>query len=104
MRTLKLLAGLMVITAVVIAVADAADEKFVLPPDTTKLKPGPGMEIAVTQCQLCHSMDYITTQPPLSKTAWTATLTKMQQRYGAPLTTNQVPALVNYLTKQYGKE
>jgi sulfite dehydrogenase (cytochrome) subunit B len=104
MNPLKLLAAMAAAAVGVIAVADAADPKFTLPPDTTKLKPGPGVEIAMTQCQLCHSMDYITTQPTLSRTAWAATLTKMQQRYGAPLATNQVPALVNYLTKQYGKE
>src|SRR4051794_24696124 len=84
----------------------AADPKFTLPPETTKLKPGPGSELVTSQCLLCHSADYISTQPRLTRTVWKAEVTKMQQKYGAPISTNSVnvDALVEYLTKNYGKE
>ena len=34
----------------------------------------------------------------------TATVTKMQMKYGAPISTNNVEALVSYLTVNYGRE
>jgi sulfite dehydrogenase (cytochrome) subunit B len=82
----------------------AAEQKFTLPPENTKLKPGPGSELVPSQCLLCHSADYIATQPLLTRTVWKAEVTKMQQKYGAPISTNNVDALVDYLTKNYGQE
>lgn len=55
-------------------------------------------------CALCHSFDYIATQPRLGKTAWAASVEKMRAKYGAPIPTNEVPALVAYLVKHHGKE
>jgi mono/diheme cytochrome c family protein len=80
----------------------AADGKFRLPPETAKLKPGPGMEIASSQCLLCHSADYISTQPRLNRAAWTAEILKMRDKYGAPILTNRMDALADYLTANYG--
>ncbi len=80
----------------------AADE-WELPLDQPQLKPGPGLEIVATNCQICHSVDYISTQPPLTRAAWTATVQKMREKYGSPLPTNQVNEVVEYLTRTYGK-
>jgi hypothetical protein len=55
-------------------------------------------------CALCHSFDYIATQPRLSRAGWTASVEKMRAKYGAPIPTNDVPALVNFLVKHHGKE
>ena len=55
-------------------------------------------------CALCHSFDYIATQPRLSRTGWTASVEKMRAKYGAPIPTNDLPALVNFLVKHHGKE
>ena len=55
-------------------------------------------------CALCHSFDYIATQPRLSRTGWAASVEKMRAKYGAPIPTNDVPALVSYLVKHHGKE
>ena len=81
-----------------------AAEKFQLPPETTKLKPGPGADLATAQCLLCHSADYISTQPRLTRAAWNAAVLKMKDKYGAPINTNTVPRLVDYLAKSYGLE
>jgi hypothetical protein len=54
-----------------------------LPPETARFKPGRGAELA-TSCLLCHSAD------------------KMRVKYGAPIATNQVDQLVEYLTATYG--
>jgi hypothetical protein len=82
----------------------AADKEFKLPGETARLRPGPGAELASASCLLCHSADYISTQPPMTAAAWQAAVIKMQEKYGAPIPTNAVPQLVAYLAKTYGKE
>ena len=82
----------------------AADTKFVLPPETVKLKPGAGADLVTAQCLICHSADYISTQPKLTRSQWLAAVQKMQQRYGALVTTNRVEELTDYLVKNYGNE
>jgi cytochrome c551/c552 len=75
-----------------------------LPPETAAFKPGPGSEIANGQCLICHSVEYVTTQPAFPRAFWAATVKKMQEKYGAPLPEAQVEPLVAYLTKHYGVE
>lgn len=82
----------------------ASDKGWKLPPETPRLEKGPGVELASAQCVLCHSVDYISTQPRMNRAAWGATVAKMRDRYGAPIATNNVEALVNYLVKTYGTE
>ena len=82
--------------------AAAADTSFKLPPETARLKPGPGLEIVSANCMLCHSVDYISTQPRLTAAQWRASVLKMQAKYGALIATNKVDALVDYLAKNYG--
>ena len=82
----------------------AADRNWRLPPETTKLQRGPGVEVATAQCLLCHSADYISIQPPMTRAAWAATVTKMKDKYGAPIQPNATNAIVNYLAKTYGTE
>lgn len=53
-------------------------------------------------CLLCHSPDYITTQPRLTRKAWEASVEKMRAKYGAPIPTNAVPSIVEYLVKRHG--
>jgi hypothetical protein len=79
-------------------------EEWELPLDEPGLKPGPGAELAGTQCRICHSVDYIITQPPLDRAGWAASVQKMREKYGAKLDTNQVEELVNYLSRTYGKK
>lgn len=86
------------------AVMFAADATFTLPRETATLKPGPGAELVTAQCLLCHSADYISTQPRLSRAQWQTGVTKMQQKYGAPIQTNSVEQIVDYLVKNYGRD
>jgi hypothetical protein len=82
----------------------AADRNWKLPPETTKLERGAGVEIATAQCLLCHSADYIAIQPPMNRATWAATVTKMKDKYGAPLVPDSTNTIVNYLVKTYGTE
>ncbi len=92
---------LSILCAIICLVVRAAEVTFTFPPETAKLKSGPGVELA-SQCLICHSADYISTQPRLTRAVWKVEVIKMQQKYGAPIATNQVDLLVDYLTKNYG--
>jgi mono/diheme cytochrome c family protein len=83
--------------------AAAAGLSIELPPETAAFRPAAGVEIANTQCLICHSADYVLTQPPTTTRAqWKAIVEKMRQRFGAPLAAEQVDALADYLAKTYG--
>jgi cytochrome c551/c552 len=82
----------------------AAVVKIDLPPETFVFKPGPNAELANGQCLVCHSVEYVTMQPRLPRTFWTASVKKMREKYGAPVPDDQVAPLVDYLTRNYGAE
>ena len=73
-----------------------------LPPETGAFKQDTGAELANGQCLVCHSVEYVTMQPPMPRAFWKSSVQKMQQKYGAPIPEDQVEALVDYLTKNYG--
>src|SRR5258705_1876657 len=73
-----------------------------LPHETEAFKQDAGAELANGQCLICHSVEYVTMQPPLGRAFWKGSVQKMQQKYGAPITDAQVEPLVDYLTKNYG--
>jgi cytochrome c553 len=106
---MKKLLPLILVTIVALGVAGAivtrADSQgsITLPPPNNTLKPGPNVSIA-QQCVECHSADYIYTQAPLTKTQWTAEVTKMQKVYGAPIPDADIPLIVDYLMSQNGKQ
>jgi sulfite dehydrogenase len=73
-----------------------------LPPETAAFKQDAGAEIANGQCLTCHSVEYVVIQPPMQRAFWKAEVQKMQQKYGAQIPEEQVEAVVDYLTKNYG--
>ena len=92
MRTLLMLSvGLLASTA-------WADESGI------RLKEGPGKDAVAANCATCHSLDYIPMNSPfLDRKGWEATVTKMIKSMGAPVKSDDVPQIVDYLTKHYGK-
>lgn len=105
-----LLPGIPAVLASMILAADVAVEpvrnafagdRLELPKDEPALKAGAGVELVRSACSSCHSMDYVITQPPLNRAQWTASVEKMKARFGAPLSTNEIPALVSYLEANY---
>jgi mono/diheme cytochrome c family protein len=68
-----------------------------------ELKPGPGRDQVMGYCVMCHSVDYIQMNSVfLARPVWDAEVTKMIKAYGAQIPPDQVPVLVDYLTKNYG--
>ena len=49
-------------------------------------------------CIACHSAGMVLNQPSLSKPAWAAEVNKMINNYKAPIATEDVGAIVEYLT------
>jgi hypothetical protein len=60
--------------------------------------------MVTANCQICHSLDYISLQPSLSREKWTAIVKKMRATYGAPLPEDKVDDVVEYLAANYGKK
>jgi hypothetical protein len=103
MRTKRVLFLGTLTATLILTAARAADRKWMLPPETATFKPGPGSALATDKCLLCHSADYIGTQPPLSAAQWKAIVTKMREKFGAPIPPENVDPIVDYLSKTYGK-
>ena len=55
--------GILVVALAAAAGSVASDARIELPEQTATLKPGPGSDLANGQCLICHSAEYITTQP-----------------------------------------
>ena len=72
-------------------------------PDSDKMFPdGPGSDTINNNCLACHSADMVLNQPALSKQAWAAEVTKMINTYKAPVASEDVGPIVEYLTSLKG--
>jgi cytochrome c5 len=70
-----------------------------------QLKDGPAAVKVGAYCATCHSVDYVLMNSGfLKKAGWDAEVKKMIQKFGAPVPDEDVPALVDYLTHNYGVE
>lgn len=83
---------------------DDSTASWKLPPETARFKSTPEAALVTANCMVCHSADYIATQPPLNRKQWTALVTKMRTKFGAPVMTNKVDEIVEYLVKNYGRD
>ncbi len=93
--------------SVTIASGGAFALDIALPMETAAYKPStlPGYALAQQHCMTCHSAQYVQTQPQTSPRAyWDATVKKMKKPFGAQIPDQDVPVIVDYLTKTYGAE
>ncbi|MGB9873984.1 MAG: cytochrome c [Hydrogenobacter sp.] len=73
--------------------------------ENVKLKNGEGKALVEANCSACHSLDYIQMVSPfLDKKGWEMEVNKMIKAFGAPVKQEDVPKIVEYLTKYYGKK
>ena len=73
-----------------------------LPLETKTFKQVTGVDLANGKCLLCHSVEYVTMQPPMPRAFWKSSVVKMQKKFGAPITDAEVDPLADYLTLNYG--
>jgi hypothetical protein len=99
---LRFLAPLFASLVAAAFIARAADE-WSLPPEKPQFKAGKGAELVQANCLICHSSEYITTQPAFTRDQWKASVTKMQQKFGAPIPPEHIEPLADYLAANYGK-
>jgi mono/diheme cytochrome c family protein len=83
--------GRAMLAATVIVLATGA---YRLPPERQRALAGKDAELVAANCSGCHSLDYITHQPPTMGPAfWTAEVTKMRTVYGAPVADADAPRI-----------
>lgn len=69
------------------------------------LKDDPDAATVRAACSICHSPDYIEMNSRfLKRSAWEAEVGKMIKVMGAPIPEQDVPRIVDYLTRNYGVE
>ena len=94
--------ALLLIALAIPALATAAEVPKSLKVDLSDPGPvftGPGSDPVNANCTACHSADMVLTQPTLSKTTWQAEVTKMIKVYKATVAEEDIPAIVDYLSK-----
>ena len=68
------------------------------------LKDRPGKNQVVSQCAMCHSLDYITVHSTiLDRAGWKKTVGKMINSMGAPINDADKQIIIDYLAQNYGK-
>ncbi|MBE7446273.1 MAG: sulfide dehydrogenase [Planctomycetia bacterium] len=71
---------------------------------TPELAKGEGLDIVQGYCNLCHSVTYITMQPPLPADTWEAEVLKMIDTYGALIPEDETRQVIVYLQAHYTPE
>jgi mono/diheme cytochrome c family protein len=85
----------------------AGSKRIELPADGVVLKPStlPGYAKAQAQCAACHSAEYMQYQPATAPRAyWDAMARRMKSVFNAPIADEDIPLIVEYLTRTYGNE
>jgi hypothetical protein len=70
-----------------------------------KLKEGPGKDLVLANCVMCHSLDYIPMNSVfLDRKGWEGSVNKMVKVMGAPIAPADQERIKDYLAEQYGKK
>jgi sulfite dehydrogenase (cytochrome) subunit B len=70
--------------------------------ETIRLTDAPGHDMVATHCVTCHSLDYITMNAPvLDRAGWEKTIRKMIDRFGAPISDEEVRQILDYVATNY---
>ena len=68
------------------------------------LAPGDGRQEVQIYCSTCHSMRYVTMQPPLPAATWEAEVNKMNKTLGAAIPDDSTQKIILYLQAHYTTE
>ncbi|MGP0594014.1 c-type cytochrome [Nitrospira sp. T9] len=71
-----------------------------IPPDPISFQSGTGSAIASRYCLMCHSAEYVYTQPPHPREHWMEIVNKMKASFGCPISNEDMAPLVDYLVTQ----
>jgi sulfite dehydrogenase len=87
-----------------ISQTDSEIHKITLPHDEPDFPPGPGREMFLARCTVCHSLRYITMQPDFPKKTWGKEVAKMINTFGAHITGAEAREITEYLSTIKGLE
>jgi len=76
---------------------------IVLVHDEPELPPGPHRETFVAGCTACHSPRLVSNQPSFPRATWGEEVHKMATNYGAHITAEDEPRIVDYLMSIRGR-
>ena len=76
--------------------------KLDVPTSDAMFPAGPGSDAINNNCLACHSADHVLNQPSLSREAWQEVVNKMITAYKAPVSPDDVKAIVDYLVRVKG--
>ncbi len=95
-----------VLLALAVALPTASALEITLPPETVRYKPSdlPGYTLVERDCMVCHSAQYVQSQPSSPRSYWEAAVKKMKAPFGASFPDADIPAIVDYLAKTYGAD
>jgi sulfite dehydrogenase (cytochrome) subunit B len=70
--------------------------------EVTELREGPGRDLTVGRCIVCHSVEYIPSNAPaMNRAGWQKSIQKMKDRFGAPITDEEAKQILDYLDANY---
>jgi cytochrome c5 len=70
--------------------------------ETIALADGPGREVTMASCAICHSLDYLSMNAAvMNRAAWEKSIHKMIDRFGAPISAENMPVILDYLALHY---
>jgi mono/diheme cytochrome c family protein len=75
-----------------------------LPHYVPDFPPGPGQELFMNRCGVCHSLRYVTMQPDFPRKTWSKEVDKMIHTYGAHITKEEAEQITEYLWTIKGKK
>jgi hypothetical protein len=83
---------------------DSNYQVFAYPVAGTDLALGDGDQEVRIYCNTCHSLSYITMQPPLPAATWGAEVNKMNKTFGAAIPDDGTQKIILYLQAHYTVE
>jgi mono/diheme cytochrome c family protein len=101
-RARHLGAALAVLSAALVAVTYSNAPRAAAATEITELREGPGRDLTVGRCIICHSVEYIPANAPaMDRAAWQKSIQKMKERFGAPITDEEAKQILDYLSANY---
>jgi hypothetical protein len=103
MRHSRLLgAGSAAVLLILLGSAGTAHAAPAAAAEVIDLGEGPGRDLTVGRCAICHSVEYIPSNAPaMNRTAWQKTIQKMKDKFGAPITDDEAKQILDYLDANY---
>ena len=72
--------------------------------ESIELTDAPGKDLTVASCTICHSLDYLSMNAAvMNRTGWDKTLHKMVDRFGAPISAENLQVILDYLALHYSE-